>query len=336
MNIAVIGCGYVGLVSAAGFAELRRNVIAVESDAARSKLRRKGQSPFHERHHPELLRKQAGARLQFRQSIEETVQRAKVCVGTPSLRSGETDLLDAGIGSGGPCLPKDLHAFRALSRREGYRFDLSSEVIRIHQGQRFRVLEKVRMALSPLSGKRIAVLGLSFKGRTNDIRQSPAVEIVRHLVHRGAKITAFDPAAMIRAGKEFSETAVSFAADSYAAMRDADALLILTEWPEFAALDLQCVRKLLRTPIVLDGRNLYSPCQMKAVGLNYISVGRPFALASSSASESLPLPSPTDKISGLRTRGPHSVQPRNDCPSRLFETMAYGSSKRSSKWRTSC
>ena len=277
MNIGIIGCGYVGLVSAAGFAELKHNVIAAESDAARSKLRRKRQSQFHERHLPELLRKQAGARLQFRQSIKETVQQAKVCVGTPSLRSGEPDLLDAETGSGGPCLPKDLHAFRALSRREGYRFDLSSEVIRIHQGQRFRVLEKVR------------------------------------------------------------KTAVSFAADSYAAeMRDGDALLILTEWPEFAALDLQCVRKMLRTPIVLDGRNLYSPRQMKTAGLNDISVGRPFALASSSATESLPLPSSTDKISGLRTRGPHSVQPRTDCPSRLFETMAHGSSKRSSKWRTSC
>jgi hypothetical protein len=105
---------------------------------------------------------------------------------------------------------------------------------------------------------------------------------------------------MIRARKEFSETAVSFAADSYAAMTDADALLILTEWPEFAALDLQCVRNLLRTPIVLDSRNLYSPCQMKVVGLNYISVGRPFALNSSSAAESLPLPSSTDN--DLRTQ----------------------------------
>ena len=181
MNIGVIGCGYVGLVSAAGFAELGHNVIAAESDAARSKLRQKGQSPFHERHLPELLYKHTGKRLQFRQSIEETVRQAKVCVGAPSLRSGETDILDAGIGFGGPCLPKDLHAFRALSRREGYRIDLSSEVIRIHQGQCFHFLEKVRMALSPLSGKRIAVLGLSFKRRTNDIRQSPAVEIVRHL-----------------------------------------------------------------------------------------------------------------------------------------------------------
>jgi UDPglucose 6-dehydrogenase len=176
----------------------------------------------------------------------------------------------------------------------GCRFDLLSEVIRINQGQRFRFLEKVRMALSPLSGKRIAVLGLSFKGGTDDIRQSPAVEVVRHLVHEGAKITAFDPAAMIRARREFSEAAVSFAADSYAAMTDADAVLILTEWPEFAALDLKRVRNLLRTPIVLDGRNLYSPCQMKAVGLNYVSVGRASALASSSAAGSLPLPSSTD------------------------------------------
>jgi UDPglucose 6-dehydrogenase len=176
----------------------------------------------------------------------------------------------------------------------GYRFDLLSEVIRINEDQRVRFLAKVHMALSPLSGKRIAVLGLSFKGGTDDIRQSPAVEVVRHLVHEGARVTAFDPAAMILARKEFSEAAVSFAADSYAAMTDADALLILTEWPEFAALDLKRVRNLLRTPIVLDGRNLYSPCQMKAVGLNYVSIGRPSALASSSAAGSLPLVSSTD------------------------------------------
>ena len=336
MNIGVIGCGYVGLVSAAGFAELGHNVIAAESDAARSKLRQKRQSPFHERHLPELLRKQAGARLRFRQSIEETVQQAKVCVGTPSLRSGETVLLDARIGFGGPCLPKDSHAFRALSRREGYRFDLSSEVIRIHQGQCFRFLEKVRMALSPLSANASRFLACRLKEEAMTLDNHRPSRSCGILVHRGAKITAFDPAAMIRAGKEFSETAVSFAADSYAAMRDADALLILTEWTEFAALDLQCVRKLLRTPIVLDGRNLYSPYQMKAVGLNYISVGRPFALASSSAAECLPLLHRQTTISGLRTRGPHSVQPRNDCPARLFETMAHGSSKRSSEWRTSC
>ena len=135
---------------------------------------------------------------------------------------------------------------------------------------------------------------LSFKRGTDDIRQSPAVGVVRHLVHEGAKITAFDPAAMIRAQKGFSEAAVSFAADSYAAMTDSDALVILTEWPEFPALDLKRVRSLLRTPIVLNGRDLYSPCQMKTVGLDYISVSRPSALASSNGARSLPLPSSTD------------------------------------------
>ena len=278
MNIGVIGCGYVGLVSAAGFAELGHNVIAAESDAARSKLRQKGQFPFHERHLPELLRKQAGARLQFRQSIEETVRQAKVCVGAPSLRSGETDILDAGIGFGGPCLPKDLHAFRALSRREGYRIDLSSEVIRIHQGQCFHFLEKVRMALSPLSGKRIAVLGLSFKRRTNDLRQSPAVEIVRHLRAQTAPHT-----------NRFRRA--------------------------------QSVQSLPN-----EGRG--SQLHQRWSGLSRWPVP-----AQQNVSRSLHRQT---TISGLRTRGPHSVQPRNDCPARLFETMAHGSSKRSSEWRTSC
>ena len=133
------------------------------------------------------------------------------------------------------------------------------------------------------------------------------IEIVQHLVHEGAKITAFDPSAMIRVRKEFLEAAESFAADSYAAMTDADALVILTEWPEFAALDLKRVRSLLHTPIVLDGRNLYSPGQMKAVGLDYISVGQPSALASSNGAGSLPLLSSIDNDLWTRTTGPHPV-----------------------------
>jgi UDPglucose 6-dehydrogenase len=225
--------------------------------------------------------------------------------------------LDAGIGFGGPCLPKDLHAFRALARRAGYRFE--SEVIRIDQGQRFRFLEKVRLALSSFSGKQIAVFGLSFKAGTDDIRQSPAVDLVQHLVHQGAKVAAFDPVAMTQAQKEFSEAAVSFADDSYAAMKDADALLILTEWPEFAALDLKRVRNLLRTPIVLDGRNLYSPHEMKAVGLNYVSVGRPSTLVSSSAAGSLLFPPSTDDESGLGKRDPRWMHSGDDRSPRLVK-----------------
>jgi UDPglucose 6-dehydrogenase len=159
------------------------------------------------------------------------------------------------------------------------------------------------MALSPLQGKHIAVLGLSFKGGTDDIRESPAIEVLRHLIHEGATVTAFDPAAMIRARKELSEAAVSFAADSYAAMTNADALLILTEWPEFAALDLKRVRNLLRSPLVLDGRNLYSPSQMSAAGLDYMSVGRPPVLAGSSQTESVALASSADDDSWTRDGG---------------------------------
>jgi UDPglucose 6-dehydrogenase len=455
MKVAVIGCGYVGLVTAACFAELGHNVVAADSDAAKVHHLRKGISSVHERHLPELMQKHNGNRLRFQDSIAEAIQQVEVvfiCVGTPSLSSGAADLsgvtsavsdiarclrshllivekstvpactcqvirrslirhgvsqalfsvasnpeflregsavhdflypdrivvgvtdpssrsmlqrlylpltsgtyhqcpdripgsmtgriefietnpesaelikhaanaflamkisfinavaniaeavgadiddiraglgsdrrigpafLHAGIGYGGSCLTKDLPAFRAVAEKAGYRFDLLAEIMRINSAQRVRFLEKIRISLSPLRDKRIAVLGLAFKGGTDDIRESPAIELVRELLHEGVRVVAFDPAAMDRAANEFSEGTLEFRTDPYQAMADADALLILTDWPDFAALDLNRIQILLRSPLVLDGRNLYTPSEMEAAGLNYVSVGRaPVCLAS--------------------------------------------------------
>lgn len=448
MKLAVIGCGYVGLVTAACFAELGHEVYAAEKDRAKLSLLKQGLSPIYEQHLPELLRKHCGRKLKFCDSTAEAIRDVTVtfiCVATPCARSGETDLsgvdevveeisrsmrphllivqkstvpvrtceaireamekhgvlshsfnvasnpeflregtavqdflypcrivlgadhnsslrklervylpltsgkyyrcpdcipgrstepvriiatssksaelikhasnaflatkisfinevaniselvgadiheiraglvadprigaefLAAGIGFGGSCFPKDLRAFRALAERAGPGFDLLSEVMRINRRQRTRFQTKIHAALGTLRGRRIAVLGLAFKAGTDDIRESPAIAIVRYLLQQGAEVVAFDPAAMPVANQQFPDGALHFAKDCYEAMTDADALLILTEWPEFAHLDLKRALKLLRSPLVIDGRNLYSPEVMKSAGLRYVCVGR--------------------------------------------------------------
>jgi UDPglucose 6-dehydrogenase len=181
--------------------------------------------------------------------------------------------LNPGIGYGGSCFPKDVMAFRAVARECGYDFRLLDEVMRINEDQRDRFLRKVRSALWTLRGKHLGVLGLAFKGGTDDIRESPAILIVQALLQEGCKITAYDPAAMERA-QEAMNSGLKFASSSYEAAHGADALLILTEWEEFASLDLRRLHQELKYPIVIDGRNLYDPEVMATNGFTYYSVGR--------------------------------------------------------------
>ena len=453
MNIAVIGAGYVGLVSAACFAELGHTVIAVDNDPDKLLALAEGRAPIHENLLPELLQKHLGERLTFTDSIAQAVRFSNVIfitVGTPSSVTGDADLcsveavirevaehvtsktlivekstvpvrtcdsirrtmelngapsslisvasnpeflregsavtdflypdrivigvddsfsedklrqiyaplwegsyyrredlvpgddsylprlivtntrsaelikhasnaflamkisfinavaniaervggdidqirdgvgadrrigssyLNAGIGYGGSCLPKDVLAFRAVARDAGYDFDLLDSVIRINQDQRQQFLRKVRNALWTLRNKRLAILGLAFKAGTDDVRESPAIEIVEALIKQGCLVTAFDPAAMPRALDEIHSRAghgsIEMASDPYAAAADADAVLILTEWEEFANLDLAKLRRRMRLPILVDGRNLYRPEEMEAAGFVYYSVGRP-------------------------------------------------------------
>src|SRR5215469_9596160 len=192
-------------------------------------------------------------------------------VGTDS-RIGRR-FLNPGIGYGGSCFPKDVMAFRAVARECSYDFRLLDEVMRINEDQRQRFLRKVRSALWTLRGKRLAVLGLAFKGGTDDIRESPALFLVQALLQEGSKITAYDPAAMDRT-QEVMSSGIKYANSPYEAAHGADALLILTEWEEFANLDLNRLRSELKYPIVIDGRNLYDPEVMAAQGFTYYSVGR--------------------------------------------------------------
>jgi UDPglucose 6-dehydrogenase len=200
----------------------------------------------------------------------------QVCQGIGSDSRIGPRFLSPGIGYGGSCFPKDLMAFRSVARECGYEFRLLDEVIRINEEQRLRFLRKVRNALWTLRGKRLGVLGLAFKGGTDDIRESPAVLLVQALVQEGCQIAAYDPAASQRA-REVLSAGVDFAANAYDAAEGADALLVLTEWEEFAALDLEQLHRKLKYPIVIDGRNLYDPKVMAAHGFTYYSVGRPQA-----------------------------------------------------------
>jgi UDPglucose 6-dehydrogenase len=189
-----------------------------------------------------------------------------------------TRFLRAGIGYGGSCFPKDLAAFRAVAEELGIDFDLLAEVERINVDQRQRFLEKVRTALGGrLRGRRIAALGISFKPGTDDVRESPALDIVRALVEEGCQVSVYDPVAIETARKEMIgiEARVRFANSPYAAAKNVDATVILTDWNEFAMMDLERLRGAMREPVLVDGRNLFSPDAMAELGFTYISVGRP-------------------------------------------------------------
>ncbi len=183
--------------------------------------------------------------------------------------------LRAGIGYGGSCFPKDVAAFHFVAQQQGLDFQLLKEVRRINDLQRDIFFNKVRESLWTLRGKRLAALGLAYKGETDDIRDSPAVELIRRLIEAGARITAFDPAAMDRARAVLpAAESIRYAEDPYQAADGADALLILTDWMEFANLDLPRLKAALRFPIVIDGRNLYRPETMAEHGFTYVSIGR--------------------------------------------------------------
>jgi len=205
------------------------------------------------------------------ESVGANVNEIREGVGADS-RIGSR-FLNPGIGYGGSCFPKDVLAFHAVARECGYDFRLLEEVTRINDEQRWRFLRKVREALWTLRGKRLGVLGLAFKGGTDDIRESPALSIVQSLVNEGCQVKAYDPAAMARV-QEVTGSTIQFVDSPSEAAKGSDALLILTDWEEFSGLDLDRLRDELRYPIVIDGRNLYKPEVMAEHGLTYYSVGR--------------------------------------------------------------
>jgi UDPglucose 6-dehydrogenase len=429
MNLAIIGSGHVGLVSAACFADLGNNVVCVDNDTKKIAGLKQGRIPIYEPGLTELIHKnQKARRLRFTISIREAVKFAKVifiCVGTPPRESGEADLsavehvaetiaeslaeyrlivekstvpvetgaqvaksikennfkkipfdvasnpeflregsavydffnpdsivigveskkaeeilldlykpfkttmivtdirsaelikhasnsflaakisfinmvsqvcakvgadvnkvaeglgsdkrigksfLNAGIGFGGFCFPKDLLSFIHIGDKIGVSCKLLKEVMNINENQKLIFLKMVENALWNLNGKTVAALGLAFKPDTDDMRFAPSVDIIKQLVSSGVKVKAYDPKAVGEAKKVL--TGVQYSKTPYAACRGAHAVLILTEWREFRDLDLKRVKKLLKKPVIVDGRNIYDPEKMKKLGFQYLSMGR--------------------------------------------------------------
>ncbi|MGA2350964.1 MAG: UDP-glucose/GDP-mannose dehydrogenase family protein [Terracidiphilus sp.] len=184
--------------------------------------------------------------------------------------------LRAGLGYGGSCLPKDVAAFDWVAEQQGVDFQLLKVIRNVNDVQQDHFFNKVRAALWTLPGKRLAALGLAFKGDTDDIRESPAIDVIKKILDAGASITAYDPAAMDRTRAVLPPSEkLRYAGDMYEAAKDADAVLILTDWKAFAEIDLARLKQALRFPIVVDGRNLYKPQTMLDHGFTYVSVGRP-------------------------------------------------------------
>ncbi|PTQ54622.1 MAG: UDP-glucose dehydrogenase [Hydrogenibacillus schlegelii] len=185
--------------------------------------------------------------------------------------------LAAGLGWGGSCFPKDTAALLAVGREHRYEMPIVEAARRVNELQRERVVEKLQSALKGVRGRTVSVLGLAFKPNTDDVRESPALAVLRRLVALGAHVRAHDPIAVPHAERALTEAEraeVTFVSDPYAAADGADALLLATEWAEYRRLDLPRLRDLMRTPVFLDGRNVYAPEAVRAAGLLYLGVGR--------------------------------------------------------------
>lgn len=189
------------------------------------------------------------------------------------------NFLYPGVGYGGSCLPKDVSAFIALSSQFDYDFSLLRAVDAINKNQISHFISKIKKALSTkdgsgaeMSGLKLAVLGLSFKPNTDDMRDAPSVKIIEQLISLGAEVTAYDPQAMKNAKKILPK--INYSNDAYSALKDKDALIVITEWPEFKELDFLKVKKLLKKPIVVDGRNIYDKDKLQSLGFHYFGVGR--------------------------------------------------------------
>lgn len=181
------------------------------------------------------------------------------------------DFLNAGVGFGGSCFPKDIDAFIRIAAKDGYNFELLKVVKKINQEQKKVLVKKLTNAIWNLKGKTIGILGLSFKPNTDDLRNAPSIDIIEMLQKEEAKVKVYDPQAMEKAKKIFKN--VIFCKDSYAVAQRADALVILTEWDEFKKLNLEKIKKQLKTPVIIDGRNIYNKDLMRKKGFIYKGIG---------------------------------------------------------------
>ena len=180
--------------------------------------------------------------------------------------------LQAGLGYGGSCLPKDVKALIQTMNENHCKADLLEAVEAINQQQRQTIINKIKEAVGDLKDKKIAIWGLSFKPDTDDMREAPSITIIEALQKEGATISAFDPVATEEAKKALKD--IEYGENSYDILKDADALLLVTEWDEFREPDFEKIKSLMKKPTLIDGRNIYDPEEIKKLGFTYVSVGR--------------------------------------------------------------
>jgi UDPglucose 6-dehydrogenase len=268
-----------------------RVVIGVE-DARAAELMRELYAPFTRTGAPimvmdcasaELCKYAANAMLATRISFMNEV--ANVCdamgADVDQVRRGVAadkrigpSFLFPGVGYGGSCFPKDVKALLRFAASAEYEFQILRAVESVNERQKLRLLTKLLSQLGSLKKKKIAVWGLAFKPRTDDMREAPAVPLIEALLSAGAAVHAYDPEAM-KVARGIFGSRISYAANSYAALERADALVIVTEWNEFREPDFARMRKLMKNPAIFDGRNIYNPQQIRAHGFQYLSMGRP-------------------------------------------------------------
>jgi UDPglucose 6-dehydrogenase len=183
-----------------------------------------------------------------------------------------TQFLRAGLGFGGFCFPKDIQAFISLAASVGVDFEILKAAERVNKQRIDRFVEKICKALWVVKGKKVALLGLAFKANTDDIRFAPALEVMRRLLEEGAEVHACDPKALEKAQKQFPRA--HFHEDPYEALRGAYAALICTEWDDYKNLDWERAGSSMARKLIVDGRNLFSPAKMRALGFEYVSFGR--------------------------------------------------------------
>ena len=183
--------------------------------------------------------------------------------------------LDAGLGYGGSCFPKDVRALAHMAAEAGLHPQLLEAVISINSDQRRLVFEKLEEELGVLTGKCVALLGLAFKGNTDDMRDAPSVDIIGWLVQAGAEVRAYDPVAEETARRAMPNLAITYCSGPYEAAQDADAVLVVTEWKAFKELNMLRLHDAMRTPVLIDGRNLYDPAEMARLGFRHRGIGRP-------------------------------------------------------------
>ncbi|CUU10437.1 UDPglucose 6-dehydrogenase [Candidatus Kryptobacter tengchongensis] len=200
------------------------------------------------------------------------VEKVRIAIGYDN-RIGPRFLFP-GVGWGGSCFPKDIKALMKMGEKNGVELKIVKSVYEVNERQKKLIVEKIKKHFGrELKNKKIAIWGLSFKPKTDDMREAPSIVIINELLKLGAKISAFDPVAVPNAKKIFGDK-VKFAKNQYEALKNADALVLITEWQEFREPDFNYIKTLMRTPVVFDGRNIYNPEKLKKLGFTYYGIGR--------------------------------------------------------------